>query len=143
MTHFQPNSPQPAPSTISPRTLIAYRRTHYKAGDIEIRIGRRSPAMDRVLAAYRAHEAVLITAYNPFSRVMPPRWNHRMQSRLAQASRRRPTVPAAGTLRRWSEAHLLVLGDARLIRKLARRFRQNSIVVLRPGQPARLHLLVA
>jgi len=143
MTSIQPNPRQPAPRRISPRTLIAYRRTHYNAGDIEVRIGFRSPAMDRALTVYRAREAVLITAYNPFSRVMPPRWNHRMQSRLAQALRRRPTVPATGTLRRWSEAHLLVLGDARPIRKLAGRFRQNSIVILRPGQPARLHLLVA
>jgi hypothetical protein len=143
MIDIQPNPRQPAPRTISPRTLIAYRSTRYNAGGIEVRIGRRSPAMDRILTAYRAREAVLITAYNPFSRVMPQRWNHRMQSRLAQASCRRPTVPAAGSLRRWSEAHLLVFGDARPIRKLARRFRQNSIVILRPGQPARLHLLVA
>ncbi len=84
----------------------------------------------------------MITANNPMSRRMPLRWNQRMQARLVQALKRYATLPAMGTLRRWSEAHLLVLHDVRPIRKLARRFRQNCIVVLRPRQPARLHFLV-
>jgi hypothetical protein len=142
--NMQPNPRQPAPLTIPPRTLIAYRATRYEAGDIDIRIGRRSPAMDALLAAHRARQAALITAYNPFSRRMPLRWNQRMHARLLQElARHYKALPATGTLRRWSEAHLLVLGDIRPIRKLARRFRQNSIVILRRGQPARLHFLVA
>lgn len=138
---MQSNPGQPPLRTIPPRTLIAYRRTRYKAGNIDIRIGRRSPAMDAVLTAYRVREAVLITAYNPCSRRMPLRWNQRMQVRLSQALGRYATSPATGTLRRWSEAHVLVLHDVRPIRRLARRFRQNCIVVLRPRQPARLYFL--
>ena len=140
MTSIQPNPRQPAPRRISPRTLIAYRRTHYNAGDIEVRIGFRSPAMDRALTVYRAREAVLITAYNPFSRIMPPGWNQRMQARLAQALRRRRTLPAKGSWRRWSEAHLMVLGDVRPVCRLIGSFRQNAIVIVRRGQPAQLRL---
>ena len=91
---------------IPARMLIAYRKTSYKAAGIEVRIGRRSPAMDRLLSSHGVREAVFITAYNPFSRVMPPGWNQRMQLRLAQVLRRRQCLPAQGSWRRWSEAHL-------------------------------------
>lgn len=135
---MQSSPRQPAPPVIPPRTLIAYRNTRYNVGNIDIRIGRRAPAMDAVLAAHSAREAVLITAYNPCSRRMPLGWNLRMQARLSQVLARHTILPAMGTLRRWSEAHLLVLRDVRPIRRLARRFRQNCIVVLRPRQPVRL-----
>jgi hypothetical protein len=123
---------------IPARMLIAYRKTSYKAAGIEVRIGRRSPAMDHLLSSHGVREAVFITAYNPFSRVMPPGWNQRMQLRLAQVLRRRQCLPAQGSWRRWSEAHLMVLGDTRPVRRQARRFRQNGIVMFRSGQPARL-----
>jgi hypothetical protein len=140
---MQPNTGQPAPLTIPPRTLIAYRATSYTAGNIDIRIGRHSPATDALLTTYRARQATLITAYNPFSRRIPLGCNQRMHARLARTLRRHTALPATGTLRRWSEAHLLVFGDVRPIRALARRFRQNSIVILRRGQPARLLFFVA
>jgi hypothetical protein len=123
-----------------PALLTAYRKTCYEAGGIEVRIGRRSPAMDRLLTSYGVREAVFITAYNPFSRIMPPGWNQRMQARLAQALRRRRTLPAKGSWRRWSEAHLMVLGDVRPVCRLIGSFRQNAIVVVRRGQPAQLRI---
>jgi hypothetical protein len=121
-----------------PTLLRAYRNTSYQVGDIRIRIGRRCSAMDRLLCAHASREAAFITAYNPFSRLMPPGWNQRMQKRLAGAVRRRTALPATGSLRGWSETHLLVLGDVRPIRRLARRYRQNAIVTVRLQQPARL-----
>jgi uncharacterized lipoprotein YajG len=66
-----------------------------------------------------------------------------MQARLSQALARHVALPAMGTLGHWSEAHFLVLRDVRPIRRLARRFRQNCIVILRPRQAARLLFLVA
>ncbi|MDR3532546.1 MAG: DUF3293 domain-containing protein [Rhodopila sp.] len=120
-----------------PSLLRAYRMTCYEVAGIQVRIGRRSSAMDACLLSYGVHEAVFITAYNPFSRPMPPGWNRRMQARLAQAVRRRPVLVASGHWRRWSEAHLVVFGDVRPARGLARRFRQNAIVIVRRGQPAR------
>jgi hypothetical protein len=96
--------------------------------------------MDRLLSSYRARQAVFITAYNPCSRLKPAGWNRRMQIRLAQTTRRIPALPALGSWRRWSEAHLLVFGDPRRTRLMARRYRQNAIVVVRLRQPARLVL---
>ncbi|HEX3573654.1 MAG TPA: DUF3293 domain-containing protein [Rhodopila sp.] len=124
-----------------PALLRAYRDTHYEVAGIEIRVGRRCPAMDLLLLSHRVHTGVFITAYNPFSRLMPHRWNQRMQVRLQQAVRQRPALPARGSLGRWGEAHLLVLGDPRPIRKLARYYRQYGIVIVRRGQPAWLELI--
>jgi hypothetical protein len=129
-----------APRAIPARTLRAYRQTCYAVEGIAVRIGRRCAAMDGLLDRWGAREAVFITAHNPFSRLRPPGWNRRMQQRLAQAVRRRLVVPAVGSWRRWSEDHLLVVGDDRLPRRLMRRFHQNAIVIVRRGQPARLLL---
>jgi len=126
--------------TLPASMLTAYRKTSYSAAGIAVRIGRRSVAMDRLLMAHGVREGALITAFNPFSRIMPPGWNRRMQVRLADAVRRRPTLPAAGSWRRWSEDHLLVLGDVRPVRHLIVRFRQNGIVIVRRGQAAALLL---
>jgi hypothetical protein len=116
----------------------AYRMTVYTVAGIAVRVGRPSRAMDRLLHDHRQPEAVFITAYNPFSRPMPPGWNCRMQSRLRQALHRRTVLPASGQWRRWSEAHLLVFDSRRRMIVLARHFQQHAIVTLRPGQPARL-----
>jgi hypothetical protein len=125
---------------VSAHTIRAYRKTRYEVAGVAIRIGRRSPAMDRLLAARGARQAALITAYNPFSRIMPPGWNRRMQVRLVEAMRRRPSHPASGSWRRWAEGQLLIFGDIRPAARLMRIFRQNAIVIVRRGQPARLLL---
>jgi hypothetical protein len=118
--------------------LRAYRQTRYAVGGIEVRLDCRSAAMDTLLLSYGVRQASFITAYNPFSRPMLPGWNQRMQARLAQALRRRPTLAGKGSWRGWSEAHLVVLGDVRPVVRLARRFRQNGIVILRIKQRAQL-----
>ena len=124
----------------APRLLRAYRATEYRCGDSAVRIGRRSATMDALLARHRARTAVFVTAWNPFSRRMPERWNQRMQHRLFAALHRCPTLPADGTWRGWREAHLLVLADPRPVLRAAWRFRQCAVVVLRQGGVARLML---
>ncbi len=121
-----------------PALLRAYRRTRYVAEGAEVHIGARCPAMDRLLLLNGAREAAFITAYNPFSRRMPTGWNQRMHAQLLAATRRRRCLSAAGSWRRWTETHVLVFGDVRPARKLARRFRQNAIVIVRLRQPAEL-----
>jgi hypothetical protein len=118
--------------------LKAYRKTCYEVAGIAVLIGRRSVAMDRLLQSRAAREAVFITAYNPFSRGMPAGWNQRMQVSLARALRQRQLLVAKGTWRRWSEEHIVVFGDARPAYRLARRFRQNSVVLVRLRRPAQL-----
>ena len=123
---------------ISPRLLNAYRRTRYAAGTIEVRIGRRSPAMDQLLTEHGVRLAVFVTAWNPLSNRMPPRWNYRMQDRLRDRLRGYRVQTAEGSWRRWREEHFLVLAAPNLILPLARRFRQAAVVVVKRGQPAAL-----
>jgi hypothetical protein len=123
--------------------LAAYRRTRYAVGDVVVRIGRRSRQVDALLTGQR--EGVLITAWNPRSRLMPPGWNRRLQLRLLErvrsAGHGAAVEAAMGADRRWSEDHLLLLMPAVKAATLGRRFRQNAIVVLRRGQRARLLVL--
>ncbi len=115
--------------------VFEYRATAYQACSFTVHIGRRADALLRTIGA---REACFLGADNPRSRRMPPGWNRRARLRLAAALRRVPTSPATGTWRRWSEAHLLAALPKLRARVLARRFRQNAIVVLRHGAPAAL-----
>ncbi|PPQ36480.1 DUF3293 domain-containing protein [Rhodopila globiformis] len=123
---------------MTPGLRRAYHRTEYTVSGITLRIGRRSAGMDRLLRSWNRREAAFITAYNPYSRPMPPGWNRRMQQRLLLAARRWPVLPASGQWRRWREAHLVILAPRPCATVLARRFRQHGIVMLRRGQPALL-----
>jgi hypothetical protein len=125
---------------LTPSLLAAYRCTDYCVAGAVIHIGQRAPAIDRLLVRHRCREAVLITAWNPHSRRMPPGWNARMQRHLRQAVRRYFVLSASGGARGWTEDHLLVLMPAAQAAVLARRFNQNAIVMMRRGQPACLNL---
>lgn len=124
-----------------PRLLRAWRTTDYRVDTVAVRIGRRSAPMDALLARIGARSGVLLTAWNPLSRVMPAGWNHLMQRRLSERLRRYISVRAAGSLRQWHEAHLLVAGDKRPLLRLARLFRQRGVVLVARHQTARLVLL--
>ncbi len=128
---------------MAPRLLRAYRATDYVADAVVVRIGRRSAAMDVLLARMGARTGVFVTAWNPLSRAKPAGWNHRMQRRLEQRLRRYVTLAAGGSLRRWHEGHLLVAADPRPVVRLARLFRQRGVVVAARHQRARLVLLDA
>ena len=129
---------QKPPHRLTPALLRAYRMTGYTTAGITVRIGRRSPAMDRLLLARRQREAAFVTACNPFSRRMPPGWNERMQASLTRAASRRIILPASGSWRRWSESHIAVFGSFLWTVVLARKYRQHAIVILRLRQPPRL-----
>lgn len=121
--------------------LRAYRRSAYEAAGAVARIGRRSPAIDALLRRLGERRGGFVGAWNPFSRRMPEGWNARMLARLRAAARRLPQAEGAGGEARWRERHLLLAGDPRRLGVLGRRFRQNAIVVVRRGAPARLVLL--
>lgn len=120
----------------------AYARTDYEAAGAVARIGRRSPDVDALLRRLGTRQGTFITAWNPFSRKMPRGWNERMQARLREAVRRLPAVEGCGRGRGWAEHSLLIAADPRHAATLGRRFRQNAIVLLRTGAPARLRMLV-
>jgi len=123
------------------RLLRLYRATRYTAAGIDIRIGQRSTALDSLLAARGVRHAVLITAWNPRSRRQPEGWNKRIQRRLHQRLHRVDMLPAKGILRQWQEAHLLVFAPLPWVLPLARHYRQNAIVAVARGRPARLIVL--
>jgi hypothetical protein len=118
--------------------LRAWRRTEYSAAGAMARIGRRSPAMDKVLATMRVREAVLISADNPFGRRHPDGTNARRREALKLATRRLRAAEGEGRLGRWKEHHLLLGVSKRVGLMLARRFRQGGIVSLRRGARAEL-----
>jgi hypothetical protein len=125
---------------IRPALLRAYRNTIYRVGQAEIRIGRRSPEMDRLLLAHKVRTASLLSAENPYSIRKPPGWNRRMHHRLKETIRYRMVLSATGQWQNWTERHFLLFGDPRPVIKLAYHFRQNAIVIVRLRQPA--HLLI-
>jgi hypothetical protein len=127
----------------------AYRATTYRAfvpgsSPIDLLVGQRSPALDRLLARAGAREWAFMTAWNPASRSLP-RWNN------AQRQRRLLcllyggawlVLPGAGipSGQDWlPEASFLVLAipQGRAAR-LARMFGQHAIVAGRRGRPANL-----
>nr|WP_294505063.1 DUF3293 domain-containing protein [uncultured Rhodopila sp.] len=123
---------------VNPSLCRAYRMTRYTVDGITVRIGRRSAGIDRLLRVYNHREGAFVTAYNPFSRRMPPGWNRRMQTNLVNVLAGRAILPATGCWRRWCESHVVVFGSFRRTLVLARRYRQHGIVIVRLRQPARL-----
>jgi len=128
---------------MTPRLLRAYRQTRYEAAGIPVFVGRRSRGMDALLRRHGSRAGVFVTAWNPYSRLMPTAWNNRQQRALLARLRRRIAIQADGGWRGWHEAHALVLAAPPMVIRLARSFRQNAVVAVRPGQKAVLRLLVS
>ncbi len=122
--------------------LRAFQATGYEAAGAVARIGRRSAAIDALLAGQGVRQAGFVTAWNPRSQRMPPGWNHRMQAALRQAARGLVVAEGSGRAGGWAEHHLLLAGDPRRLVALARRFRQWAIVTVAPRQPARLRWVI-
>jgi Protein of unknown function (DUF3293) len=106
---------------------------------VTVHIGRRCP--DALFDRLNGRAAVLVTAWNPLSRRMPDGWNHRMQQHLRRHLRRLMVLEADGSLHRWREAMLLVVGDYRPCIRVAARFRQHAVVILRRGHRAGVRLV--
>ncbi len=127
--------------TLTPHLTRAYQITRYRAAGLNLRIGRHSRALDGLLNGMNARQAVLITACNPRSRRMPLAWNARMMARLHDALNRRTAYPAESGDGFWREAQFLAACPEAWAAHLARRFRQNALVALRPGRAPRLMVL--
>jgi len=119
-------------------TLRIYAASAYEVAGEALRVGRRAPAIDRLLTRAAARDAVLVTACNPLGRRKPPGWNMRMMARLREAVRQRITFAGESGAGLWREAQILVLCAPAWGVRLARHFRQNAVLHLRRGQPPRL-----
>lgn len=126
----------------------AYRATRYQAIDgdrlLTARIGSPSSAFDALLAREGVAVGVFITAWNPESCPTPEPENRRAAARLAAevAALGLRALPhrGEGDDPGWPpEEGLFVLGLAEAgAVALAERYRQNAVVVVERGQPARL-----
>jgi len=121
--------------------LVAYRASRYQAAGVPLRIGRKSRALDGLLAGMGTREAVLITASNPRGRRAPAAWNARMMGRLQVALARRTAYPAESGSGIWLEQQFMVAGPEAWMKQLGRRYRQVALVRLRSGQAPALLLL--
>lgn len=126
----------------------AYEATAFVAdapgGRIEIRIGRRHPDLDALLAGRGVHAWAFVTAWNPASRLLPDAENAVRQQRLRDdlAALRLTSFPGRGVPDRgdWPpEASVLVLGLAEDdARRIGRKHGQNAVVIGACGEAARL-----
>jgi len=105
------------------------------------RIGRRSGAIDALLAQLGARRGGFVGAWNPGGRRASADHNRRMMLSLALATRRLKRAQGHGGVGRWQEVHLLLAGDPRRLAVLGRRWRQGGIVLVQVGAKARLVLL--
>lgn len=120
----------------------AYHRAPYQVGPALIRVGRRSPALDALLAAAQVREATLLTAWNPGSKRWPETKNRLRAMRLMERLRRAATLPAVNGEGMWREESVAMLGNPRPAMRLGRLFGQDAVILLRRGGAARLRYLV-
>ena len=143
----------------APALAAAYRRAIYRVlphrdryGEteaIDLRIGRRSAALDRLLAKHGATTWVFLTATNPGSRRLTDAENRRRTRNLAAtlARRRWPRLRGEGLdpTGRWPPEPSYLVLDAPLdsVLNLAARLGQAAIVAGRLRSSARLVWLSA
>lgn len=122
----------------TPAMLRAYRQSLYSAGRVVAHVGSVPQGLS---LAQRRTTLVMLGACNPCGRRCAEGSNNRMMDRLRLTLRRFRVVEGAGSLRQWSEAMLMVEIDPRRACVLARRFRQNAIIVIAGGRRTRLIVL--
>jgi hypothetical protein len=131
--------------------IAAYRRTLYRARfperEIDLRVGRRSPALDAALAARASTRWSWLTALNPRSVPLADDENARRLAELdaALAAAGWASVPgvALDPLGAWppEPSRLVLANEPRELRALARRFEQNALLEGEAGAAPRLVLL--
>ncbi len=119
---------------MKPHLAVAYRACRYQAAGVTLRIGRRSRALDGLLAGMGTRWAVLITACNPNGRRAPAARNARMMARLHADLARRTAYPAESGTGVWLEQQFLVAAPKSWVKRLGRLYRQVALVWLRMGQ---------
>ncbi|WP_323991389.1 DUF3293 domain-containing protein [Nguyenibacter sp. L1] len=128
-------------------TARAYRRSTYHAGGMVLRVGCRPVAGQGDAQGDRRSgirgDIVFISAANPGGRRRPDGWNERMMARLAAHLAGVPARRGEGRLGRWGEPLFAARMPLARARVLARRFRQNALLLVRDGGPARLVFLAS
>jgi len=129
--------------------IEAYRTTNYvlfveDGREITLNIGVTNPEFDRVLDRRKASTAVVVTAYNPRSVVLPDSENRKRHAELTGLLEARGCDYALGEGRdptgRWKAELECVVFDIAVETglELARRFEQNAIVFVKRDQAPEL-----
>ena len=126
----------------------AYRATDYivrnRGREVVIRIGTTNRAVDRLLGKHKSRTATFVTASNPSSKQCGAVANAGAHRLLVAAlkSRKAKLLEGEGHSQNgiWPpERSVLAFGlDQRAATAIVRRFRQNAIVFVECGRPARL-----
>jgi hypothetical protein len=136
-------------STLPSDVLHAYLTTRYRVfGDeaLTLRIGEHNPAADSLLVRHAVATAVLVTAWNPFSRPTSPEQNTSQQSELvAQIERAGFTwlrAEGADPTGKWPvEDSAFALGATRAdADRWLTAFGQNAVLFVRTGERPELLL---
>ena len=131
---------------LPPDLLAAYQATLYtvetEAGALGVRIGARSPAIDRLLAKHGARGGVFVTAWNPLSRPTGRNANEAanraLEMELEAAGLAFLPHIGRGDDPSWPPEHGFFVFDPPDPAALGRRWRQNAVVVIERGGLARL-----
>lgn len=116
--------------------IDAYRSTDYRVrlaqgGWLSIRVD--APVPEPLRALIGPHGWAFITAWNPFSQMLPRRQSHAAQQALLAALRRLPAIlairPGIGVGQSWREPSFFVVGPTLAeTDALAQQFWQNAYV---------------
>ncbi|MDG6094321.1 DUF3293 domain-containing protein [Acetobacter sp. AN02] len=120
----------------TPSILRAYCLSTYTAGSITVRIGRPPRGM-----CSRHADIVMLSACNPGGRRKADGWNERMMWQLRRDLAGAESCEGEGRLGRVAEPLIAVRMPLARALRLAARYRQNAVVLLRGTQKARLLFL--
>lgn len=117
---------------------IAYKQSLYQAGPVITKIDHYPVGIPRELS----HSTlIMFSAYNPGGRLKPLGWNMRMMQKLEQYLSQYEYFTGKGSLKEVFEPLFMVNIPLQKAIFLARKFRQNAIVVIRFQRRSKLIFL--
>lgn len=117
---------------------LNYQKSLYKAGSVIVRIGHYPLHLPN---RFRKKVLVMFSAYNPGGRIKADGWNQRMMRKLKLHLSGYKYVKGYGSLRRFSEPLFMVEMNPLKAKVIARKFRQNAMVVIQYQRLSRLVFL--
>ncbi|QNT79537.1 DUF3293 domain-containing protein [Entomobacter blattae] len=117
-----------------------YAKSLYRAGPVLTRINRIPQGMENIEHGKSFLEWGMVSAYNPGGKRHPEGWNHRMFAHLQQELEKAGFVYyyGIGSLYNQEEPLFMVAVPRGRLYKLARKYRQNAVVLLQKGRRSRL-----
>ncbi len=135
---------------ITPELIAAYKSTHFevhtKEATITLEVDKQNPAFDRLLEDNEVDSAVIITAWNPWSKAQSREKNnerqHAMEEQLRMAGFTLLQASGVDCSRKWeSEQSCCALGMTELEGiSWGKRHFQNAVIIHQAGKPSKLSI---